>query len=123
MESFSKPLISIIIATYDASHLLKYAIKSALDSDYDNFELLVIGDCCTDDTEQCVASFEDSRIRFYNLEKNSGQQATPNNYGLKKAKGKYIAFLNQDDLFFPIIFLHAWPLSNSPSIRLYVFHI
>lgn len=101
MNSSSKPLITVIIATYNASHVLKYAIKSVLDSDYENFELLVIGDCCTDDTEECVTAFRDDRIQFYNLEKNSGQQATPNNFGLQKARGEYIAFLNQDDLYFP----------------------
>lgn len=101
MNRSEKPLISVIIATYNASHVLKYAIKSVLDSTFENFELLVIGDCCTDDTEQCVAEFQDERIQFYNLEKNSGQQATPNNFGLEKARGKYIAFLNHDDLYFP----------------------
>jgi glycosyltransferase involved in cell wall biosynthesis len=101
MNQSATPLISIIIATYNASYVLKYAIQSVLDSSYENFELLVIGDCCTDDTEECVKSFEDERVHFFNLEKNSGQQATPNNVGLKKARGKYIAFLNQDDLFFP----------------------
>lgn len=101
MNKSSTPLISIIIATYNASYVLKYAIQSVLDSSYENFELLVIGDCCTDDTEEIVTGFDDERIQFYNLEKNSGQQATPNNFGLKKARGKYIAFLNQDDLYFP----------------------
>ncbi|MDX1641783.1 MAG: glycosyltransferase family 2 protein [Balneolaceae bacterium] len=101
MKRSSSPLISVIIATYNASHVLKYAIKSVLDSNYENFELLVIGDCCTDDTEQCVAEFGDERIQFYNLKKNSGQQATPNNFGLEKARGEYIAFLNQDDLYLP----------------------
>jgi glycosyltransferase involved in cell wall biosynthesis len=96
-----KPLISIIIATYNSSHLLKFAIQSVLDSDYSHWEMIVVGDCCTDDTSETVASFGDSRIRFTNLEENSGQQAKPNNVGLAQAKGKYIAFLNQDDMYFP----------------------
>ncbi|WP_111668784.1 glycosyltransferase family 2 protein [Algoriphagus litoralis] len=95
------PLVSIISATYNSSHLLKHAIQSVLDSDFQDWELVVVGDCCTDDTEAVVLGFSDPRIHFYNLEKNSGQQATPNNFGLQKASGKYIAFLNQDDLFFP----------------------
>ena len=95
------PLISIITATYNSPHLLKHAIGSVLNSDFKDWELIVVGDCCTDDTVEVVFSFEDSRISFFNLEQNSGQQATPNNFGLSKAKGKYIAFLNQDDLFFP----------------------
>jgi glycosyltransferase involved in cell wall biosynthesis len=94
------PLISVIIATYNSSHLLSYAIQSVLNSDFQDWELIVVGDCCTDDTEAVVREFSDPRIHFYNLEKNSGQQATPNNFGMSKAKGQFIAFLNQDDLFF-----------------------
>lgn len=94
------PLISVITATYNSSHLLSYAIQSVLNSDFQDWELIVVGDCCTDDTEAVVREFSDPRIHFYNLEKNSGQQATPNNFGMSKAKGQFIAFLNQDDLFF-----------------------
>lgn len=61
----------------------------------------MVGDCCTDDTADYLASCHDDRIRFINLEENSGQQAKPNNVGLGLAKGKYIAFLNQDDMYFP----------------------
>lgn len=95
------PLVSIITATYNSSHLLRHAIKSVLQSDFQDWELIVVGDCCTDDTEAVVAGFADSRIFFFNLEQNSGQQATPNNYGMSKARGKYISFLNQDDFFYP----------------------
>ena len=96
-----KPLVSIVIATYNSTHLLKFAIQSVLDSNYSHWEMIVVGDCCTDDTADCVASYRDHRIRFINLEENSGQQAKPNNEGLALAKGKYIAFLNQDDMYFP----------------------
>ncbi len=96
-----KPLVSIITATYNSSHLLKFAIQSVVDSDYSHWEMIIIGDCCTDDTADCVASYQDDRIRFINLENNSGQQAKPNNVGLTLARGKYIAFLNQDDMYFP----------------------
>lgn len=97
----NQPQLSIITATYNSSHLLKYAIQSVLDSDFQDWELIVVGDCCTDDTAEVVKGFSDARIFFYNLEKNSGQQAAPNNFGLSVSKGTYIAFLNQDDLFFP----------------------
>lgn len=95
------PLISIIMATYRGSHFLVHSIPSVINQDYQNWELIVVGDGCTDETQQVVESFGDSRIRFFNLEKNSGQQATPNNFGLSQATGQLIAFLNQDDLFFP----------------------
>lgn len=61
----------------------------------------MVGDHCTDETENVVMSFRDPRIRFFNLEKNSGQQAVPNNFGIGQARGTYIAFLNQDDMYFP----------------------
>ncbi|WP_051287355.1 glycosyltransferase family 2 protein [Algoriphagus mannitolivorans] len=96
-----KPQVSIITATYNSSHLLRHAIQSVLNSEYQDWELIVVGDCCTDDTEELVRAYSDSRIFFYNLKKNSGQQATPNNFGLTKARGEFIAFLNQDDLFYP----------------------
>lgn len=92
--------MSIIMATYNSSYLLKFAIQSVIDGDYPHWEIIVVGDCCTDDTEACVLSFNDDRIRFINLEENSGQQAKPNNVGLSLAHGEYIAFLNQDDMYF-----------------------
>jgi len=80
--------------------VLRYAIQSVLDSDYQNWEMIIIGDYCTDDTESVVQSFDDSRISFSNLDQNSGQQAKPTNVALGKVRGEYITFLNQDDLFF-----------------------
>lgn len=99
MENLS-PLVSIIVATYNSSYVLRYAIQSVLKSTFQDWEMIVIGDCCTDDTEQVVNSFLDARISFQNLDENSGQQAKPTNAALKKVRGKYIAFLNQDDLYF-----------------------
>jgi glycosyltransferase involved in cell wall biosynthesis len=98
-QQAARPLVSIVTATYNASHLLRCAIKSVLQSTLSDWELIVVGDHCTDDTGQIVSEFDDPRIRFYNLEKNSGQQATPNNVGVSMARGKYLCFLNQDDMF------------------------
>lgn len=95
------PLISIITATYNRSNILSYAIGSVLAQTYSNWELIVVGDCCTDDTGAVVQSFGDPRISFVNLEKNFGEQSGPNNEGLRRAQGDYIAFLNHDDLWFP----------------------
>jgi len=96
-----RPAVSIVTATYNASHLLRFAIKSVLQSTFPDWELIVVGDHCTDDTEQVVARFDDPRIRFHNLEQNSGQQATPNNVGVGLARGRYLCFLNQDDMYLP----------------------
>jgi glycosyltransferase involved in cell wall biosynthesis len=95
------PVISIVCATYNASHLLRFAIRSVLESRFVDWEMIIVGDCCTDDTEAVVKSFKDSRIRFFNLDSNSGQQAKPNNVGVGLAQGAYLSFLNQDDMYMP----------------------
>lgn len=96
-----KPLISVVIATYNASHLLRHAIASVRLQDRSDWEIIVVSDHSPDDTESVVASFGDDRIRFVDLPRNSGQQATPNNVGVRAACGDYLAFLNQDDLYLP----------------------
>ncbi len=94
-------LISIITATYNRSNVLKFTIQSVIDQTYENWELLIIGDCCTDDTEAMVQTFGHPGITFINLEKNIGEQSGPNNYGMSLARGNLIAFLNNDDLWLP----------------------
>ncbi len=94
-------MVSVIIATYNWSTALKCAIKSVLNQIFQDFEILVIGDCCTDDTEEVVASFNDNRIKFFNLPENSGSQGIPNNKGIELASGEYVAYLGHDDLWLP----------------------
>ncbi len=95
-----KPSASIIVATYNRSRVLYYCILSVLKSNFSDFEIIVVGDNCTDDTEATVLGFADNRIRFVNLPVNSGGQSTPNNVGVDLARGDYILFLNHDDLYF-----------------------
>ncbi|MCF0072568.1 glycosyltransferase [Dyadobacter sp. CY261] len=97
----NNPVISIITATYNRSNILGFSIRSVLNQSYQDWELIVVGDCCTDDTELVVNDFQDPRITFINLKENFGEQSGPNNVGLKQAKGDVIAFLNHDDLWFP----------------------
>jgi len=96
-----EPTASVVMATYNRSYLMRYSIGSLLRSDFSDFELIVVGDGCTDDTEEVVRSFADTRIRFINLPRNSGAQSAPNNAGVELARGRYILFLNHDDLYFP----------------------
>lgn len=95
-----RPLVSIVTATYNRSRVLRCAIASARRSTVEDYEHLVIGDACTDDSGEVVASFGDPRLSFHNLELNVGEQSGPNNEGCRLARGKYIAFLNHDDLWF-----------------------
>jgi glycosyl transferase family 2 len=101
MAEDAAPLVSIIIATYNYSSVLRCAIQSALKQTFRDFELLVIGDGCTDDSEAVTASFGDARIHWHNLPLNSGYQAAPNNAGLARARGRYVAYLGHDDLWMP----------------------
>ncbi len=95
------PRVSVVVATYNRSQVLKHAIWSVIESTFTDWELIVVGDCCTDDTEECVASFRDARIRFVNLPRHTGEQGGPNNHGVALARGGYIAFLNHDDIYLP----------------------
>ncbi|MEM8956171.1 MAG: glycosyltransferase family 2 protein, partial [Verrucomicrobiota bacterium] len=97
----SDPAISVIIPTYNWSGVLRFAIESALNQSFRDFELLVIGDGCTDDSEQVTKSFDDPRVTWINLERNFGGQWAPNNHGIERARGKYIAYLGHDDLWLP----------------------
>ncbi len=95
------PLVSVIIATYNWSTVLCYAIRSILWQTEQNFEIVVVGDSCTDDSEAVVNSFGDARIRWRNLESNAGNQYGPNNAGLEMARGEYCAYLGHDDVWHP----------------------
>lgn len=97
----AEPAVSVIIATYNRSRVLRHAIASVLHSSFRDWELIVVGDCCTDDTAVCVAAFADARIRFVNLPRRCGDQSGLNNRGVALARGRYIAFLNHDDLYLP----------------------
>jgi len=95
------PLVSIVVATYNRSQVVAHAIASVRRSTITDWELIVVGDHCTDDTEAVVASFADPRITWVNLPQNAGEQSGPNNEGIRRARGRYLAFLNHDDLYFP----------------------
>lgn len=96
----NKPLVTVVIATYNRADTLKYAIDSVLWQTYTNFEVWVIGDACTDHTAEMMKSYaSDPRINWYNLPVNSGYQSKPNNEGIRRGKGKYIAYLNHDDIW------------------------
>ncbi len=94
------PIVSIILSTYNRSNILGYSIETVINQTFTEWELIVVGDCCTDDSETVVANFKDSRITFINLEENFGEQSEPNNVGIRRTKGDYIAFINHDDLWF-----------------------
>lgn len=95
------PLISCIIPTYNRANLLREAIESTLRQTYPRWELVIVDDQSTDGTKAVVESYveRDSRIKYF-LNPRKGLNAA-RNYGLAKAKGEYIAFLDDDDISLP----------------------
>jgi glycosyltransferase involved in cell wall biosynthesis len=93
------PVVSVVVATYNRSNVLRYAIESVLGQTYPDWELLVVDDASTDDTQAVVEGFDDPRICYVGLGANFGDQSGPNNAGTLLARGRYLAFLNHDDLW------------------------
>ena len=94
------PRVTVLMATYNWSSVLPYSIGSALGQSFTDFELLVIGDGCTDDSEQVVRGMGDPRVQWINVPRH-GHQSGPNNEGIRRARGEYIAYLGHDDLWLP----------------------
>lgn len=96
----SRPSVSVIIPTYNRASLLKRAIESVLKQSFDDFELIVVDDASPDNTPDVVESIDDGRIRYIRLKKNSGGPVARNT-GIKKARGRFIALLDDDDEWLP----------------------
>lgn len=94
-----KPAFSIVLATYGRGPHIAPTIEAVLRQDFDDFELLVVGDGCKDETEAVVRSFSDRRISWHNLPQNMGSQSFPNNEGIRIAHGEWIAYLGHDDIW------------------------
>lgn len=95
-------LVSILIPTFNAEKSIKAAVESVQKQTYENWEMILVDDASTDETVKIIADFaqKDSRIKHYQLQTNSGN-GFARNIALEKASGKYIAFLDADDLWFP----------------------
>ena len=92
--------VSIIMPSYNTAAHIGRTIESVLAQTYTDWELLIVDDCSTDDTDEVVARYTDPRIRYMKNEKNSGA-ALSRNRALREAEGRYIAFLDSDDLWEP----------------------
>ena len=93
-------LVSIIMPAYNSARFIRESIGSVLAQTYTDWELLIVDDGSTDNTAEIIASFQDERIHMMRNELNLGA-ALSRNKALREAKGKYIAFLDADDLWLP----------------------
>ncbi|MCE5224455.1 MAG: glycosyltransferase [Porphyromonadaceae bacterium] len=93
-----KDLVSIIMPSYNSGQYITASINSILAQTYTNWELIIVDDCSTDNTGAIIANFQDPRILYFKNDKNSGA-AISRNKALREAKGKWIAFLDSDDIW------------------------
>ncbi|MEA3428803.1 MAG: glycosyltransferase family A protein, partial [Thermodesulfobacteriota bacterium] len=92
------PLVSVIIPTFNRGWILKEAINSVLTQDFEDFELIVINDGSTDNTPDILNSYKDHIVAF--SQNNKGVSASRNR-GVAMSSGRFIAFLDSDDLWMP----------------------
>lgn len=97
-NKYLEPLVSIILPTYNRSEYLVRAIKSVLDQNYNNFELIIINDGSTDKTSEIISQYQDSRIKIIENKENLGFVRSLNK-AINYAQGKYIARIDDDDFW------------------------
>lgn len=96
-------MVSIITPCHNSDSVIAQTIKSVFTQTYQNWELLIVDDCSTDNSAKIIKEYaeKDSRIRYFRTDKPSGSPSHPRNIGIENAKGKYIAFLDSDDVWLP----------------------
>ncbi len=124
------PDVSMIIATYNRSRILvERTLPRILEQTHENFEVLVIGDRCIDDTASRIKELPDPRIRFYDLPRRGRyprddesrwhvQGSVPRNYGLRVARGNWISYISDDDILYPDYFTELLETANSGEYEL-----
>ena len=102
MTQKEKPLISVITPTYNAERFIEETIDSVLAQTYDHWEMILVDDASQDQTVEIVEKYsrQDERIKLIQLEENSGS-AVARNTAMDHANGRFIAFLDSDDLWLP----------------------
>ena len=97
----AQPLVTVITPIFNAQNFIAETIESVIDQTYQNWEMIIVDDCSTDNSRDIVKKYEvkDSRIKLIELEVNFGGPARPRNVGLDISKGDYLAFLDADDVW------------------------
>lgn len=99
-QRITRPLVSVVMLTYQRADIVPDAIQSILNQTYTDFEFIILNDGSTDDTSKVVKKYKDSRIRYYENKTNKGI-AYSRNRALSLARGKYIMIMDDDDISLP----------------------
>ncbi len=114
---FEKPKVSVIVPAYNVSKYIQYALASLEKQTFSDFEVLIIDDGSTDDTAAVVQKFCQRDNRFRLLKKQNGGLSSARNYGIRHARGEYIALLDGDDVYHrDKIATHVARLYNQPDV-------
>ena len=114
-----KVFFSIIIPTYNRAEFLRSTILSVLKQSYTNFEIIIIDDGSTDNSQEVVTQINDQRVTYF--WKENGERGAARNFGIKKSKGEYVTFLDSDDQLYPNHLEEAVSLIDQKNP--FVFHL
>ena len=91
------PFFSIILPTFNRAHLIETAVKSVVNQDFMDWELIIVDDGSTDNTREIISSYTDQRIRYFYQE--NAERSMARNNGIDFARGEYVCFLDSDDYY------------------------
>ena len=96
-------LVSIITPCYNAERYIRETIESVIAQTYSNWEMIIVDDCSKDSSAQIIKEYvaKDSRIKYFKTDKPSGSPTLPRNIGIQNARGRYVTFLDADDIDCP----------------------
>jgi len=114
------PFFSVVIPTYNRAWFIKKAIESVLAQSFQDFEIIVVDDGSTDDTESVVSGIASNKIHYH--KKNNAERAAARNFGAKKASGEYINFLDSDDILYANHLQEAYEFYKAHS-GIEIFHL
>src|SRR5215210_3581135 len=114
------PLFSVVIPTYNRAGLILKTLNTVFSQTYSHYEIIVVDDCSTDDTERILAPYiKGGKLRFIKHEANY-ERACARNTGMENARGDFLTFLDSDDLMYPTNLADAADfIKANPEIKLF----